>query len=535
MERALSIHPLHATDADEQSAIPLWIASAFRRTEGRDPLGLQSITIDRIMPRLVPSILALSRRARYFSFYPFLLDEVFRRAPSSSQDDLARFIKAREYEYALAVQLCPRGCGERASAVVGGLRAGPKVRSGIDLFERDESVESYLGGYGLYYRTPLIELSLVAPKGEIVPQIGEPLPRDVLRPGRALSLAERFRAAIADTRYYQEFFLGTQPMPRSVLTELATRACLCRLGTYTEERSAIQDAILGLPDRSSQDKHLDTQPVALAEQRRRSFALILGALDHAPDIARGAEQLTSRIRRTVWNEFLQHHGEASKLGDTLGQWSALVAKDYAQDGLASIWSEFCRRGHTIQPVDGMLPDALDRFLRVDLLTDATVDLGISPLSVDSQVPTREFAATLADHLALLDLEDVRGWTAKSNTAIAGLVLLLELRSRLTQQVAEHPTWRAIAQQASNWQPGLRALLAQLDWHLEDEPNLGDTLAWVTKRFIIDVHERVAYSKLPDFTFRFRWEEDRLRFYGIDPRRFDPSDIRVDAISRLSED
>lgn len=136
----MSVRSVEQTGADELSAVPLWIASAFRRTEGRDPLGLQSITIDRIMPRLVPSVLALSRRARYFSIYPFLLDELFRHYPKASQDELSRFVKAREYEYGLAVHLCPRGCGQAASAVVGGMKAGPKVRSGEEVFARDESV-----------------------------------------------------------------------------------------------------------------------------------------------------------------------------------------------------------------------------------------------------------------------------------------------------------------------------------------------------------------------------------------------------------
>ncbi len=84
---------------------PRWIESSLQVTAGRDPLGLQTITIDRIMPRLVPGILGLSRRARYFSFYPFLLWEYREHQMQASNDALSVFVKAREYEYALAVQL----------------------------------------------------------------------------------------------------------------------------------------------------------------------------------------------------------------------------------------------------------------------------------------------------------------------------------------------------------------------------------------------------------------------------------------------
>jgi len=78
-------------------------------------------------------------------------------------------------------------------------------------------------------------------------------------------------------------------------------------------------------------------------------------------------------------------------------------------------------------------------------------------------------------------------------------------------------------------------MARLDQHLESTPSLGQTLAWLTSRFVIDAHQRIAYSKLPEFTFRFRWEEGRLRFYSSDPRHFEPTDIRLDAISRIAED
>jgi hypothetical protein len=164
------------------AAIPRWIKPTFHRTPGMDPLGLQSITIDRIMPALVPGILALSRRARYFSFYPFLIDELKRRDRTATQEELSSFIKHREYELSLAVNLCPR-CGGTATGAVGSSTTSPKVHRGDQEFPRQESVKSFLGGYGLYYRTPMQVLGLVAPKGEYVSGKDVPLPRDHIRPG----------------------------------------------------------------------------------------------------------------------------------------------------------------------------------------------------------------------------------------------------------------------------------------------------------------------------------------------------------------
>ena len=52
---------------------PQWIEPTIRIIGGIDPLGFQTITTDRIIPRLLPGVLALSDRARYFSFYAYLL------------------------------------------------------------------------------------------------------------------------------------------------------------------------------------------------------------------------------------------------------------------------------------------------------------------------------------------------------------------------------------------------------------------------------------------------------------------------------
>ena len=50
-----------------------WVTPSLTVKRGRDPLGMQTITLDRIMPMLLPGVLALSERARYLAIYPFLL------------------------------------------------------------------------------------------------------------------------------------------------------------------------------------------------------------------------------------------------------------------------------------------------------------------------------------------------------------------------------------------------------------------------------------------------------------------------------
>src|SRR5436190_7351658 len=162
-----------ATDGTSVPA-PQWIAPSLKVSEGRDPLGLQTTTQDRLMPVLLPGILELSRRARYFSFHAFLLDEYRRRRQPPAGRSLSSFIKKREWELGLAVQRCPNGCGP--SPV--GKRRLAGLASTPGPFRRGESVDGEFGGYGLYYRSPMIALGIVARAGTLLGD--EPLPIDVL-------------------------------------------------------------------------------------------------------------------------------------------------------------------------------------------------------------------------------------------------------------------------------------------------------------------------------------------------------------------
>jgi hypothetical protein len=99
---------------------PAWIVASLEVDEGRDPLGLQTTTHPRTVSR--------DRR-----FQP-------------DGKSLSVFIKRCEWEFGLAVQRCPRGCG---FSPVGARRLGG-VSPGPGPFPRGESVESAFGGYGLY-------------------------------------------------------------------------------------------------------------------------------------------------------------------------------------------------------------------------------------------------------------------------------------------------------------------------------------------------------------------------------------------------
>jgi hypothetical protein len=327
-----------AERADLVPGWPQWIAPALRLSRGLDPLGLQTITLDRIMPLLLPGVLVLSQRARLFSLYPFLLAEYQRLGGATTNTALSAFLKEREFDYAVAVQLCPNGCGDNSAGAVGADRAKPAARdakAGAATVPRQESVESFLGGYGLYYRSPLTDLGVVVARGTPTAN-GEATPVDVVMPGGlGERLAAAFRAAISDTAYYRKYLPSVErSVPTAALRELAVAACLCRLPEHPGERELLYEGFFVPQAPSLADA---------CEQRRRSFALFLRELGRDG----GVSDSDDAFRAAIWADFEQmlaaREGQPSQaLANTLARWAALVAKEYLQEALYN-------------PVVGLLP------------------------------------------------------------------------------------------------------------------------------------------------------------------------------------
>lgn len=318
--------PEHGQRGPEEARVPAprWIARSLPQNEGRDPLGLQTTTQDRLMPALLPGILELSRRARYFSFHAFLLDEYQRRRLPADPKSLSLFIRWREWELGLAVQRCPNECG---SSPVGARKLGA-FANGSGPFPRGESVESNLGGYGLYYRTPLTEPGVVARAGTMLGD--QPIPIDVLRDAaRARRLAEEFRASVQDTTYYRRPMWTSDDLPAEVIEEYAEVACLCRLRERAGERDAVHEAMFGTDPTDPSDGSGQATVDDAVVQRRRSVGHFLSLVAANPSVAWSI----GAYREALWSPpGPRSDGHAP----VAGQWAGLIAKDVWQEALCSV-------------------------------------------------------------------------------------------------------------------------------------------------------------------------------------------------------
>ncbi len=403
------------------------------------------------------------------------------------------------------------------------------------------------------YRSPLADVGVVARAGTLLGD--QPITVDVLRQtNRAVGLAATFRAAVESTAYYQRWMLTSDPLPLDVLKEYAAVACLCRLSQLADERDPIHNALFDTdptPSVIDSADNLAAEPAgeqattvtldgvaeelgaAAVVQRRRSVAHYLTILDAQPSVVEDE----AIYREGLWTPPTPR-SESHAL--VAGQWAALIAKDVWQDAICSVWSEFCRAG--IAQLRH-----LNRGLTWTEVRDLAANLTDGPPALTADQATASLAGQLAagglpiaaagDTVipATATLEQLRQLTSALDTATSGPVVLLEL-DRRTRQL-DNRGWRQSSGIASAWQPSLATVLDGLHAHLTGRPTVGDTLWWLVEQFIVGVHERIAYSKLSnaEFTFRFRWEDGLLRFFDHGDDRFPLAAIRHEPLASLTAD
>lgn len=496
---------------------PEWIEPTFRFTAGLDPIGLRALTAGRIVAPLTPAVLALSDRARYLSFYAWLLRRYAEQRRPLSWSALGKYILAREYEFGLAVRLCPNGCG---ASPVGQQRVGPAVNRRPEAYERGESVKSDLGGYGLYYRTPMQALELVRPPGTM---LGEhPVPIDVLNRAepRALELAAAYEAAVGGTAYVQSHMDADGLIPAESLIEFAAVGCLCRLPDHVNERDLLRTAYLEWsPGQSRED----------VARRREAFALYLDQVDQGIGLAND-----DAFRAGIWNAFQRETEKSAAAQATLARWAALTAIHAAQDGINVLWvagGRALRHGAT---GDGFDWPTVQGRLKA-MVPAAALDMPGGVVQVEPDGEASSLFEQVAQATNASGLTAVVEWARRDLRPAAGVALILSVVAQLPNPDDAERAWLDVAAVNGDWQPGLLVMAGRIRERLASGDTVGDLAQWLFEHLVLRPHESNAYSKLPDFTFRWRWESGRLRFYDH-PIDWDAlGDIRSAALASLATD
>jgi hypothetical protein len=118
--------------------------------------------------------------------------------------------------------------------------------------------------------------------------------------------------------------------------------------------------------------------------------------------------------------------------------------------------------------------------------------------------------------------------------LTGLAILFALTRRVPEPAEAGDAWLQVARVDGDHQPGLLQMAGMLKRRqAQARETVGSLLQWVIDTFIVRVHDTVAMGKLPESTFRFSWEEGRLRFVDNGVWRFEASGLRRQALADIA--
>ncbi|HEU5376667.1 MAG TPA: hypothetical protein VFV38_14625 [Ktedonobacteraceae bacterium] len=505
---------------------------------GRDHLGLGSVSSDQILPHLSPGINVLTFHPRYHSFYLFLLDEFWRRDRIRSWGEWIRFFRPRDFIFAAGACLCEQPEHTDDTVPVGAQKLKIFRRSPLGSYrylEHTDYIKSELGGYGLYYRSVMAELGLIYPGGAaFLYPIDTPTEY-------GQEVAAAFRQGIQETRYYREYFDDdASQVPQAVIREYLDRACLCQLQTPSA------------PDRPLLLKaFLYGGNSALAANRRQTFQLVL-------DMANQTE--SGSITQAVFRQLLYfqatdtgiayHPREA--LIPIYQHWRLYQAREYYAFALNILWNYLCVWGLSNGGDGQPLPLSLFwKHLEDDLDIDSFADrLGLSHPGLKAgsgfqhlldwlcslmQTNEKDFdlACTLLspfhEHRLYLLAKEAPGDPRIVVAAMMILLCLVYLRFG-NDAHQQQSAWKEVARRGEDGRLSLDEFIQAVRQQLQSgAPTLLDIARWLYQDYIIRQHLLVAERKLPENTYRFLWEGNKLRFYPL-PNSVDFMDSRFDALS-----
>ncbi|MDP9312412.1 MAG: hypothetical protein M3R24_16270 [Chloroflexota bacterium] len=502
---------------------------------GRDHLGLASVSQDQILPTLSPGINVLTIHPRYHGFYVFLLDEYWRRDRPRSRNAFSQFYRPREFIFSVGAHLCDEPEHGSLGDIIGSQKTDGLARRRLPRYDTTaDYIKSDLGGYGLYYRSVMAELGLIYPGGP-----GFPTPVDVPTE-KGKELAAAFRQAVENTVYFREYFgHDATEVPIAAIQEYIRSACLCQLQrSDAPDRPQLLDCFL----------HGGSAPNAQA--RRATFRLFLDIASQTHGYAVDQIMFRQLLFFGATDSGARYQSQMSVV-ETHQVWRLYQAREYYAFALNAMWYYLCgwgvEQGGEFHPIPiTHFWDHLDAALDFDALAN---HLSVPPPGLGARSnfedlldwlkrligaggPAFDMACTIDapvhEHrlyrLALLRSDGPEVMAAGMLTLLALLFLRFGLPDRWLK-----PDW-SISKMGYEGRLSVdgfvRAVRRRLDRRVE---TIGDMARWLYADYVILQHQIVATGKLPENTFRFQREGDRLHFYRL-YNTLDLADSRFDAIS-----
>jgi hypothetical protein len=488
----------------------------------RDPLGLANRVSQRLVNQLLFGMTVTGRRARYYAYYAWAINDVVQREQPRSRKALEEGIYWRDLAYMAACLLHHEEEDFEVDGIAGIRNGRPFIRDAgdpLDLAKLEHIESSAEGGFGLNFKGSMLGLGLVR---EVYSEDGLWLTYELGESPAVRRMVEKVESAIKPTQFYHKYACSRRPVPRRLLRELGEAVCVCLLPRRSAaERDTLRDMLFErLPD--------FTPPESL---RSNSLRFVL----HFAEIcaSAGVHFDEDQFRRLVC--FGQCHKTKRELtvklrpqgefSDILNRWRVFFLHHYFSIGLEGLLivtlDLLAKADMAGMTVDGLVStlekDGLSRFLNKavaarGLTLDSTVQnllqamYSVVPLPDDRwcDVPLKSLGSeeSLAEQV-----EDQLPRSASS--AAAGCMALLAATLVRSEGLLPTPYGRWALAQVEDLQRDITAPLALL-WL--DRPSgswrhmtLRQFLHRLLHRFVIEQHELMVPEKTQGTSW-LRWDE-----------------------------
>ena len=480
---------------------------------GLDHLGVQAPCIA-LYGQLLPGITNVTDRARYYSFYPWLLWSFERRYSSHTIDEFRRVLRRAECLFSLIAIRHARVIGDKDEGLHGRAMVGRdkllRIEEGqpfaledyASLDGQNRYFKNKLGALGQYYFGPLRDLRVL----DRHPGAGYP----GYDKERARKLAEAFSSAVPEDAFFRVLERSTTTWAE--LDELST-FCPCQLHANVDEHELLLDLFLARTPMFQGDG---------GTTRRASLGLILdlaGRSASNPDypfesLFRGGAYSGALLDGSAW-----HVARPMELA--LRGWGTYQRNELLSIAVQGLFAAVLRaierdQGRSIRRAG----DAAG--IAVGLLSAQGEDLKL-PLRAQIERVRSELPA-LADWRHE-NHELQRGWRLQAmdlddNSSIEGVAVesVAILQALLARGVEEHPYCDFEIDQAYFDPREIHLLSLRQSFFGEwDGLTVEAWIRWLAVQWGVTRHLRVALRKLRGErrdTFRIRPLEDELRVVEV---------------------
>lgn len=468
--------------------LPSWREHRFRKATGEDHLGVLSVGIA-IASNLLPGINTVTPRARYFSFYSWVLYDFLQQNKDKSKELFKQHLTKREFAYVLANLAVADHDKSTISSITGITHGAENWKLETDILNVNQRyVKQPLGGYAIY-RGAMDIMHLIKRQDDFekVDMITQ----------RGIELAREFESSIQNTQYFRQF-LNTDEIPRSVLLEYGMAGGLTKLHSKPDAKTLI--FTLTRPDRISKFAEV---------QRRETMGYILHILSCNP--------MMKALSGDEWRDVLYKH-----IFPNGTPYVTLPELQYAQNG----WYMYQLRQYFGFAMETILCHLLEE-LRVESssidafcekkIISGSINLKDVEILFDPSAKIEFFLGVLPTFSEEACIATIRGnkldtldWKAHFATPITLLMILYKQLVNL-----KHNRYAAMfAEIGGDNHLSLKKFVNDVDQLLQKNCTLGDFCRHIIDEYVVRQHHSVAIGKLLGYnleTFRFIDNDGRLEF------------------------